>query len=159
METTLVLVKPDGVQRHLVGEIVGRFERKGLQIVGCKMQRIPEATLRRHYGEHAGKPFFEGLVTYMSSGPVVALALRGPRAIATVRKMMGKTFGFEADPGTIRGDLGLSGSFNLVHGSDSAESAARELELFFTKDDLHDYAHADYDVILDPRDAGDQGKK
>jgi nucleoside-diphosphate kinase len=159
METTLVLVKPDGVQRHLVGTILARFEAKGLQLVGIRMQRIPEATLRRHYGEHAGKPFFEGLIAYMSAGPVVALALRGPRAVATVRKMMGKTFGFEAEPGTIRGDLGLSGSFNLVHGSDSAASAARELELFFRKEDLHEYRHLDYDVILDPRDAGDQGKK
>ena len=158
METTLVLVKPDGVQRHLVGRIITRFENKGLQIVGCKMQRIPEATLRKHYGEHAGKPFFEGLIAYMSSGPVVALALRGPRAIGTVRKLMGKTFGFEAEPGTIRGDLGLSGSFNLVHGSDGPESAAREMELFFTPDDLQDYTHLDYEVILDPRDARDQGK-
>lgn len=159
METTLVLVKPDGVQRHLVGAIIARFEAKGLQLVGLRMQRIPEATLRTHYGDHKGKPFFEGLIAYMASGPVVALALRGPRAIATVRKLMGKTFGFEAEPGTIRGDLGLSGSFNLVHGSDSPASAEKEMRLFFRSEDLLEYRHLDYDVILDPRDAGDQGKR
>ncbi|MHC5020220.1 MAG: nucleoside-diphosphate kinase [Planctomycetota bacterium] len=157
METTLVLIKPDGVQRHLVGRIISRFEEKGLQIVGLKMQTIPEATLRTHYGDHAGKPFFEGLISYMASGPVVALALRGPRAIPTVRGMMGKTFGFEAAPGTIRGDFGLSGSFNLIHGSDSPESAEKEMALFFGDGDLQDFRHLDYDVILDPRDKGDQG--
>ena len=158
METTLVLVKPDGVQRHLVGAVLARFEAKGLQIVGIKMLRIPEETLRAHYAEHKAKAFFEGLVRYMSGGPVVAIALRGPRAIGVVRTLMGKTFGHEAAPGTIRGDLGLSGSFNLVHGSDSAASAARELELFFGPDDLHEWTHLDLDAILDPRDAGDQGQ-
>jgi len=159
MATTLVLIKPDGVQRHLVGRILTRFEEKGLQIAGLKMQTIPEATLRKHYGDHEGKPFFEGLISYMASGPVVALALRGPRAIPTVRGMMGKTFGFEAAPGTIRGDFGLSGSFNLIHGSDSPEAAAKETKLFFDDADLQEYRHLDYDVILDPRDAGDQGTK
>lgn len=156
METTLVLVKPDGVQRHLVGRIVTRFEEKGLQLVGLKMLAVPEALLRQHYAAHKGKPFFEGLIAYMAGGVSVALALRGPRAIAVVRGMMGKTFGFEAAPGTIRGDFGLSGSFNLVHGSDSPEAAATELKLFFRPDELHEWRHLDRDALLDPRDAKDQ---
>ena len=156
METTLVLVKPDGLQRHLVGQILSRFEAKGLQLVGCKLMRISEATLRTHYAAHAAKPFFPGLVAYMSGGPVLAVALRGPRAITVVRGMMGKTFGHEAAPGTIRGDLGLSGSFNLVHGSDSPEAAAAELALYFRPDEIHAWRHLDYEAILDPRDAKDQ---
>ncbi|MCI0343636.1 MAG: nucleoside-diphosphate kinase [Planctomycetales bacterium] len=155
METTLVLVKPDGVQRHLVGRILARFEEKGLQVVGLRMMCIPEATLRVHYAAHKGKPFYEGLIAYMSSGPVVAVAIRGPRAIGVVRTLMGKTFGHEAAPGTIRGDLGLSGSFNLVHGSDSPEAAKAELALYFKPEDLCEWRPLDLDAILDPRDAGD----
>ena len=158
IETTLVLVKPDGVQRRMIGRIVARFEAKGLQVVGCKMARIPEATLRDHYGAHVGKPFFEGLIRYMSSGPVVALALAGPRAISVVRTLMGATFGHEAAPGTIRGDFGISGSFNLVHGSDSPESAAKERALFFADDDIHEWTPLDLAAVLDQRDAGDRGE-
>jgi nucleoside-diphosphate kinase len=131
VETTLVLVKPDGVQRRLVGRILARFEEKGLQIVGLRLARLDRSVLETHYGAHRGKPFYEGLVTYMASSPVVVLALRGRNAVAVVRKMMGATFGSKAEPGTIRGDYAISDGFNLVHGSDSAEAAAKEIGLFF----------------------------
>jgi len=132
LERTLVLLKPDAVQRGLVGEIVARFERKGLKLVGMKLRRFDEALLRRHYAAHAGKPFFDGLLRFMSSGPVVAIALEGAQAIAVTRSLMGKTNSAEATPGTIRGDYGMSVSFNLVHGSDGPESAKKELALFFS---------------------------
>jgi nucleoside-diphosphate kinase len=130
-----VLLKPDAVQRGLVGEIVARFERKGLKLVGMKLRRFDEALLRRHYAAHAGKPFFDGLLRFMSSGPVVAIALEGAQAIAVTRSLMGKTNSAEAAPGTIRGDYGMSVSFNLVHGSDGPESAKKELALFFSGED------------------------
>jgi nucleoside-diphosphate kinase len=131
LERTLVLLKPDAVQRGLVGEIVGRFERKGLKLVGMKLRRLEESLLRQHYSDHAAKPFFAGLVKFMRSGPVVALVLEGKNAIAVTRNLMGKTNGAEAAPGTIRGDFAMSVSFNLVHGSDGPESAKKELALFF----------------------------
>jgi len=131
LERTLVLLKPDAVQRGLVGELVGRFERKGLKLVGMKLRRFDEALLRKHYAAHAGKPFFDGLLRFMGSGPVVAIALEGKNAIAVTRTVMGKTNSAEALPGTIRGDFGMSVSFNLVHGSDGPESAQKELALFF----------------------------
>ena len=131
MERTLVLLKPDAVQRGLVGEIVARFERKGLKLVGLKLRRFDETLLKKHYAAHEGKAFFAGLVRFMGSGPVVALALEGKNAIAVTRALMGKTNCAEAAPGTIRGDFGMSVSFNLVHGSDGPESAAQELALFF----------------------------
>ncbi len=131
METTLVLIKPDGVQRRLVGRILGRFEEKGLQVVGLRLARLERPMLEKHYAAHKGKPFYEGLVTYMASSPVVALALRGKNAVAVVRKMMGATFGSKAEPGTIRGDFAISDGFNLVHGSDSPEAAAKEIGIFF----------------------------
>ena len=152
METTLVLVKPDGVQRRLVGRILARFEEKGLQVVGLKMTTLPRALLERHYGAHRGKPFFEGLVAYMASSPVVALALRGKSAVAVVRKMMGATFGSRAEPGTIRGDLAISDGFNLVHGSDSAEAAARELELFFAPGEVQEWRPGDLEWVYDVSD-------
>ena len=126
METTLLIIKPVGVQRGLVGEIVGRFEGKGLQLVGMKMMRISPDLAARHYKDHVGKPFYDGLVDFMSRSPVLVLALQGVDAIAICRKLMGATFGPDADPGTIRGDFGASRSYNLVHGSDGPESAARE---------------------------------
>lgn len=131
METTLLIVKPDGVQRGLVGQIIGRFERKGLQIVGMKMMTISQELAATHYQDHQGKPFYDGLVRFMTSSAVVAFAVRGVGAIAICRKMMGATFGPDAEPGTIRGDFGCSRSFNLIHGSDSPEAAERELGLFF----------------------------
>lgn len=135
MERTLVLLKPDAVQRGLVGEIVARFEKKGLKLAGMKLRRFDEALLKKHYAAHAGKPFFDGLVRFMGSGPVVAIALEGKNAITVTRHLMGKTNAAEAAPGTIRGDFGMSVSFNLVHGSDAAETAAKELALFFPGSD------------------------
>ena len=149
METTLVLVKPDGVQRGLVGEIVGRFERKGLQVAGLKLARLSKDLLERHYGEHKAKPFFAGLVQFMGSAPVAVVALRGLNAVTIVRGLMGKTFGKDAAPGTIRGDLAISSSFNLVHGSDSPESAARELQIFFAPGELQDYPVGNRDWVYD----------
>ncbi len=131
MERTLVLLKPDAVQRGLVGRILARFEDKGLKLVGLKLRRFPAALLREHYAPHKSRPFFSNLVEFMGSGPVIALALEGKNAIEVTRKLMGATNAAEALPGTIRGDWGLSFSNNLVHGSDSKESAARELALFF----------------------------
>ena len=131
MERTLVLVKPDGVQRGLAGEIIGRLERRGLKIVALKLLTISEATARQHYGAHEGKPFFEGLVQYITSGPVVAIVLEGKKAVETVRNTMGATNPVAAAPGTIRGDLAIEIGRNLIHGSDSAEAAEHEVKLFF----------------------------
>lgn len=136
MEKTLIILKPDAVQRGLCGAILERFEKKGLQIVGMKMMRIGKALAETHYGPHKGKPFYEGLVGFMTSSPVIVLALAGKDAVAIARKMMGATFGSKAEPGTIRGDFGMSNAFNLIHGSDSVESAQRELGLFFKADEL-----------------------
>jgi nucleoside-diphosphate kinase len=142
MEKTLIILKPDAVQRGLVGEIVTRFEKKGLQLAGMKLMRIPASLAEQHYAPHKGKPFYDGLVRFMTSSPVLVLALAGKDAIAISRKMMGATFGSKAEPGTIRGDFGVSNSFNLIHGSDSPESAARELGLFFKADELQDWTLA-----------------
>ncbi|MCY2961791.1 MAG: nucleoside-diphosphate kinase [Planctomycetota bacterium] len=131
LERTLVLLKPDCVQRGLVGEVLRRFEAKGLQIAGLKMRQFPRATLEKHYEVHKERPFYGNLVKFMASGPVVAIALEGKDAIEVVRNLMGKTNSRQAAPGTIRGDLGMSFSNNLVHGSDGPESAAKELALFF----------------------------
>lgn len=131
METTLIILKPDAVQRGLVGRIIGRFEAKGLAIVGMKMMVISAELAARHYESHKGKPFYDGLVRFMTSSPVVVMAVRGVGAIGICRKMMGATFGSNAEPGTIRGDFGVSNSFNLIHGSDSPEAAEREMGLFF----------------------------
>ncbi len=139
-ERTLILLKPDAVQRGLVGRILTRFEEKGLKIVGVKFQTIPRSTLEQHYASHKGKPFYEGLVSFMGKSPVLVLALEGKNAIAVCRKMMGATFGSKAESGTIRGDFGISDSFNLIHGSDSPEAAAKELALFFKSDELANYS-------------------
>ena len=142
MQTTLIILKPDAVQRGLMGRIIGRFEDKGLAIVGAKMIRISPELAARHYKVHEGKPFYEKLVAFMTSSPVMVLAIRGNNAIEISRKMMGATFGSNADPGTIRGDFGVSNSFNLVHGSDGDETAAYELGLFFREDELLDVDRA-----------------
>jgi nucleoside-diphosphate kinase len=142
METTLIILKPDAVQRGLMGEIITRFERKGLQIVGCKLMKISGELAARHYESHKGKPFYDGLVRFMTSAPVLVLALRGVGAIAVSRKLMGATFGSKAEPGTIRGDFGVSNSYNLIHGSDSPEAAARELGLFFAKGEVLEHTRA-----------------
>jgi nucleoside-diphosphate kinase len=142
MERTLVLIKPDGVQRGLVGEIIGRFERKGLKVVGLRFLDVSRALAERHYAVHAGKHFYDGLVEFITSGPVVAVALEGPDAIATVRRLVGSTMPNEAEPGTIRGDLAISGLRNLIHPSDATETAVTELALWFGSGDLLDYGRA-----------------
>ncbi|WP_297595383.1 nucleoside-diphosphate kinase [Mycobacterium sp.] len=131
-ERTLVLIKPDGVQRQLVGEIIGRIERKGLTIAALELRHVSQDLAAQHYAEHEGKPFFEPLLEFITSGPVVAAIVEGPRAIAAFRQLAGGTDPVEkAIPGTIRGDFGLETQFNLVHGSDSIESAKREIALWF----------------------------
>ncbi|OMC54558.1 nucleoside-diphosphate kinase [Mycobacterium sp. IS-2888] len=131
-ERTLVLIKPDGVERRLVGEIIGRIERKGLAIAALELRHIDAELAGQHYAEHEGKPFFDSLLQFITSGPVVAAIVEGPRAIAAVRQLAGGTDPVDqATPGTIRGDFGLETQFNLVHGSDSADSAKREIALWF----------------------------
>jgi nucleoside-diphosphate kinase len=130
-ERTLVLCKPDAVARGLVGEVIGRLERKGFRQVAVELRTLDEATAKKHYGEHEGKPIFGDLVSFITSGPLVALCVEGPDAVAAVRTLMGPTNPITAPPGSIRGDYGLEIEKNLVHGSDSNESAARELALFF----------------------------
>ncbi|WLD13535.1 nucleoside-diphosphate kinase [Planctellipticum variicoloris] len=139
-ERTLVLLKPDAVARRLCGEILARFERKGLKIAGMKMLQVTPELSKQHYAEHVSKPFYPLLESFITSGPVVALALEGPEAVTVVRGMMGSTNGRQSAPGTIRGDLGLSRQMNLVHGSDSAEAAAKELAIYFGPGELLTYA-------------------
>ena len=140
MEQTLIILKPDAIQRRLVGRIVQRFEDKGLALAAMKLMQIPRELAERHYAPHKGKPFYPGLIDYITSGPVVVMVLSGNRAIDIARMLMGKTFGYEAAPGTIRGDFGASRSFNLVHGSDSPESAATEIALYFGKGETLSYS-------------------
>jgi nucleoside-diphosphate kinase len=130
-ERTLVLCKPDAVARGLVGEVVGRLERKGFRLVAMDLRTLDEATAKQHYAEHEGKPFFGDLVRFITSGPLVAICVEGPEAVTAVRTLMGPTNPVAAPPGSIRGDYGLEITENLVHGSDSGESAVRELALFF----------------------------
>ena len=139
-ERTLVLVKPDGVQRQLVGRIVDRYEERGLKIVGLKLLQVDRDLAERHYDVHRERPFFAGLVTFITSGPLVALALEGPNAIAVVRAINGATRPHEAAPGTIRGDFALETAQNIVHASDSVETAAFELGLWFKPGELVEYA-------------------
>ncbi len=136
MERTLILIKPDALQRGLAGEIISRMEQRGLKIVGMKLLQLDDAFARRHYAEHEGKPFLESLIGFITSGPLIAAALEGPNAIELVRKQMGATDPQNADSGTIRGDLALYVQYNLIHGSDSPESAERELGLFFGDGEL-----------------------
>lgn len=135
MERTFVMVKPDGVQRGLVGEVVSRLERKGLRLAALKLMRVPRELAERHYGPHRDKPFFPGLVSFITSGPVVASVWEGERAVAAARAIIGATDPVAAGGGTIRGDFGLDIGMNLVHGSDSPESAVREIALFFPGDE------------------------
>ena len=139
MERTYLMVKPDGVQRGLVGEIISRFEKKGFKIVGLKMLTIPRETAEKHYGEHAGKPFFVPLVDYITSGPVVAMVLEGKDTVATAREMMGATNPLKAAQGTIRATYGLDMGRNIIHGSDSNASAEREIEIFFNPGEVIEY--------------------
>lgn len=138
MERTLILIKPDAMQRGLASEILSRLERRGLRIVGLKLMQVDRDLAERHYGEHKGKPFFEGLVSYITSCPIIAAVLEGTNAVESVRNTMGKTNPKDAAPGTIRGDFGLEIGRNLVHGSDSTESAEREVNLFFAASEVLD---------------------
>ena len=149
METTLIILKPDAVQRGLMGKIISRFEDKGLQIIGAKMMLISPELAATHYKDHQGKPFYEGLVRYMTSSPVLVMAIKGVGAIEICRKMMGATFGSKADPGTIRGDYGVSNSYNLIHGSDGPEAAAREQELFFKNGEIIPFERGNEGWIYD----------
>jgi nucleoside-diphosphate kinase len=131
VETTLVLVKPDGMRRGLAGEVLSRLERRGLELRGARLLKITRSLAQQHYAEHKGKPFYSGLVSFITSGPVLALAVRGESAVGVVRTMMGATNPLDSAPGTLRGDFALELSENIVHGSDSKASAKRELGLFF----------------------------
>ncbi|MDR7072541.1 nucleoside-diphosphate kinase [Fictibacillus barbaricus] len=142
MEKTFLMVKPDGVQRALIGEIVSRFEKKGFQLVGAKLMNISEDLAKEHYGEHKERPFFGELVNFITSGPVFAMVWEGKDVILTARNMMGKTNPAEAAPGSIRGDYAVQVSNNIIHGSDSAESAEREIGLFFKEEELVSYEKA-----------------
>ena len=149
METTLVIIKPDAVQRRLIGEIVARFERRGLFLRGMKFTQLARSLVEKHYEVHHGKHFFEPLVAFMASGPVVVAALSGQKAISVVRAMLGATACAESAPGSLRGDYGLSNRFNLVHASDSIEAAERELKLFFAPHELLDWTPDDYRWVID----------
>ena len=148
-ERTFAMVKPDGVQRGLVGEIVKRYEQRGLKVVGLKLMQVPRSKAEEHYAEHRGKPFYAGLVEYITSGPVVALCLEGKNAVAVVRTVNGATKPWDAAPGTIRGDLALDIGRNVVHGSDSVESAQRELSIYFSKDELVDWQPANQKWVVE----------
>jgi len=149
MEKTLIILKPDAVQRGLAGRIITRFEEKGFQIVAMKAMQIAPDLAERHYAVHKGKPFYDRLLTYITSSPVVVMVLQAVNGIAVARRMTGATFGSKAEPGTIRGDFGLSNSFNLIHGSDSPETAAFEIGLYFKPDELLRYERATQRWIYD----------
>lgn len=137
MQQTLVMVKPDGVERALVGEIIRRIEQKGFRLAALKMLQLDRATAESHYAEHSARPFFAQLVDFITSGPVVAMVWEGQSVIPAIRTMMGKTNPLEAEPGTIRGDFGNNINFNIIHGSDSEESARREINLFFEPSEIN----------------------
>ncbi len=143
MQRTLILLKPDAVQRRLVGEITARFERKGLRLVGLKLAQVPRELAVKHYAVHKGKPFYESLLTFLTSGPTVALVWEGREAVAVGRSLMGLTDGAKSPPGTVRGDFALSVQNNLVHGSDSQENAAIEIALWFAPEELVTFASTD----------------
>jgi nucleoside-diphosphate kinase len=139
MDRTFVMVKPDGVQRGLVGEIIARFERRGLKVVGLKMLTVTDELARKHYAEHAAKPFFPGLVGFIRSGPVVAMVIEGKDAVPVVRSMVGATNPANSNPGTIRGDYALDTGRNVIHASDSPYSAKREISLYFNNSEITEY--------------------
>lgn len=149
MEQTLIILKPDAVQRGFMGKILSRFEDKGLKIVGAKFMQITPELAAVHYVDHKEKPFYAGLVSFMTSSPVLVLALEGVGAIAVCRSMMGATFGSQADAGTIRGDFGVSNSFNLIHGSDSPEAASKELGIFFSDEEILSWDRASEGWVYD----------
>lgn len=142
MERTFLMIKPDGVQRGLIGEIVSRFEKKGLQLSAAKFMQITRERAEIHYKEHHGKPFYEPLLAFITSGPVFAMVWSGDNVIALTRAMIGKTDALDAFPGTIRSDFAVHTNFNLIHGSDSADNAEREISIFFSPDELVTYEHS-----------------
>jgi len=146
-QRTLVLLKPDALQRNLLGEIISRFEKKGLKIIGIKMIRLSDALLDKHYAQHKDKPFFGTLKNFMKSSPVVAMALEGIDVVAVVRIMCGKTQGREADMGTIRGDFSISGQATIVHASDASDVAEREIKIFFKQEELFEYQKLDFEAV------------
>ena len=149
IQKSFVMMKPDAVQRRLMGKILSRFEDKGLQIVAVKLIQIDEELAKTHYGEHAEKPFFPGLVEYITSSPALAMVIEGEEAITTIRKLVGATNPLEADLGTIRGDYGMDTGRNIIHASDSPASAEREIGLFFNEDEICDYEIVDNDLIYE----------
>ena len=149
MERTLILVKPDGLQRALSGEIIDRLEKTGLKISGIKLLRLSEDIASKHYEEHTGKPFFEDLVNYICSGPIIAMVLEGPNAVEKARNIIGKTNPLESPAGTIRGDLGLEVSRNLIHGSANINDAIREINIFFEKQEIIEYKRSNDKWIID----------
>jgi len=146
-ERTLIIVKPDAIQRHLAGEIISRFEKKGFKLVAAKFMQISKALAEQHYAAHRGKPFFEPVVKYLSSSPSLVMVWEADKVIEMARTLMGPTFSFEAPAGTIRGDLSSSGRYNLVHGSDSPESARYEIDLYFKPEEMVSYKLADEDWL------------
>jgi len=146
-ERTLIIVKPDGVQRHLIGEIILRFERRGFKLVAAKFMKVSKPLAKKHYSVHKDKPFYESLIQYLSSAPIMAMVWEADEVIATARKMIGRTFCYDARPGTIRGDLGCSNGYNLVHGSDAPASAEYEIPLFFSPEEILSYHVSDEDWV------------
>ncbi len=153
MEKTLIIMKPDTLQRNLLGEVIRRFERKGLKIIGMKMVQLEDAILEEHYCHHKDKPFFTDLKNYMKSSPVVIMALSGINAVSTTRIIVGPTKGYEADAGSIRGDFSMSMQTNLVHASDSVEIAKEEIKRFFKEKELFDYQKIDFDFLYSKYEA------
>ncbi len=149
MQKVLLLLKPDAVQRRLIGKIITRFEEKGLQLVGIKLVKMTEELARENYRQHKGRDFYEPLIRYVTSGPVVVIVLKGKEVVEIARKMAGFTFGSKAEPGTIRGDYAVSNRFNLIHISDSKEAAETEIGIFFGEDELVEYDAADYSWVYD----------
>lgn len=143
MQQSYVMVKPDGVQRNLVGEVISRMEKRGLKILAIKMYTIPKETARAHYAEHEGKPFFQSLLDFITSGPSVSIVIQGKNAVSVIRTMVGATNPSEAAAGTIRGDFGLDTGRNIVHASDSTESAKREISIHFSESDISVYSRID----------------
>lgn len=149
LERTLLIVKPDGVQRRLVGQVIARFEARGMRLVGMKMIRITPELSDKHYEEHLERPFYPGLKAFITSGPVVVFVVEGKNAITVGRSMVGKTDAGEAAPGTIRGDFGLSKSHNVIHASDGPDASSREIGLYFTAEELHDFDACDLHHVYD----------
>ena len=147
MEQTYLMVKPDGVQRGICGEIISRFEKKGLKLVAMKLMVIPEATAKKHYAEHEGKKFFPSLISYITSGPVLAMVWEGDNAVQVCRNLMGKTNPANAEVGTIRGDFSPFMSFNVIHGSDGPESAEREIAIYFNEDEICDKWQTSFEIL------------